>query len=105
MLCAQFLNQLPRRDRKFVDVSSNMADYKFVNCSGDPGHRSCKLATPEFGDLQNGKDANSPYYEVCAAIVRQRMRFESRPRLECAEQLACVIFPNISYKSSLNVIF
>lgn len=58
---AQTIPTLPRRDRNFQEVSSNLADYPFITCK----NHSCSFnSSVDIKKLSNGTDPRSPYLEV-----------------------------------------
>ena len=88
---------LPRRDRKFREVSPNMADYPWWNCTAP--ECDLKLSFGGLGDntksIQSGKDPRLPYLEVnglCTAhcgVLLFATRTLSRSCAERADLLRC----------------
>ena len=47
------LSALPRRDHKFVEVSSNWRDYPFLNCTTNNATGRSHCSTPDTGSMSS----------------------------------------------------
>jgi hypothetical protein len=62
---SQFIALLPRRDFNFKEVSSNMADFGWVNCTGPEDDRDCSfLGGFEITDVIDRSKDSMAYFQV-----------------------------------------